>query len=190
MARNFPTNPRTGLREFCKRLILLEYSKRGVDLIVKVSSLLFFKEESMGKEEGEKTKAEGAICDICGAAFKDKRGLAGHKAGRHGVRSATTGATIITEQELETPPAPEAKPTQTEETRERDEVELTTIRTAGIFTYEITLPADAFTLYNLAKACGLEKDEEKLFDEWVWDCIRARFSKDYKQQLVLAPVED
>ncbi len=59
----------------------------------------------------------------------------------------------------------------------------------GIFRYTITLPADAFVLFNIAKAYGLETDSDKLFDEWVWDCIRWRFEKDYKRQLVLAPVE-
>lgn len=88
---------------------------------------------------------------------------------------------------LASPPAqdlPEAEPPETEKG------EITTVRTAGIFAYEITLPADAYTLFNLAKACGLEPNGDKLFDEWIWDCVRARFSKDYKQQLVLAPVED
>ena len=99
------------------------------------------------------------------------------------------------------PPAPETKPApagepqnlseaEPPETEERGKVEITTVKTAGIFTYEITLPADAFTLFNLAKACELETNSEKPFDEWVWDCIRARFSKDYKQQLVLAPLEE
>lgn len=81
---------------------------------------------------------------------------------------------------------PEGIPAEEETTK----AEITTVKTAGIFTYEITLPADAFTLFNLAKACGLEPNGDKLFDEWVWDCIRARFSKDYKQQLILAPVEE
>jgi len=106
------------------------------------------------------------------------------------------------ETKLETPPpAPETKPApagepqnlseaEPPETEGRGKVEITTVKTAGIFTYEITLPADAFTLFNLAKACELETNSEKPFDEWVWDCIRARFSKDYKQQLVLAPLEE
>jgi hypothetical protein len=81
---------------------------------------------------------------------------------------------------------PEAEPLETED---RVKVEITTVKTAGIFTYEITLPSDAYTLFNLAKACELETDGEKSFDEWVWDCIRARFTKDYKKQLILAPVE-
>lgn len=60
----------------------------------------------------------------------------------------------------------------------------------GLFSYAITLPADAFTLFNLAKFSGLEEDSDKPFDEWVWDCITARFRCDYKKQLVLAPVEE
>ena len=81
-------------------------------------------------------------------------------------------------------------PENLSETGERGKVETTTVKTAGIFTYEMTLPADAFTLFNLAKACELETNKEKTFDEWVWDCITTRFSKDYKKQLVLAPVEE
>jgi len=52
------------------------------------------------------------------------------------------------------------------------------------------LPADAFTLFNLAKFSGLEKDGNKPFDEWVWDCITARFKYDYKRQLILAPLQE
>ena len=72
------------------------------------------------------------------------------------------------------------------------EVEVTEVKASseGIFRYTITLPADAFTLFNIAKSFGLEKDSEKPFEEWLWDCIRERFEKDYKMQLVLAPVED
>lgn len=70
------------------------------------------------------------------------------------------------------------------------EVEVTEASSVGILRYTITLPADAFTLFNLAKACGLEKDSEKPFDEWIWDCIRMRYETDYKMRLVLAPVEN
>jgi hypothetical protein len=62
------------------------------------------------------------------------------------------------------------------------------VSTEGIFRYTITLPADAFMLFNIAKAYGLETDSDKLFDEWVWDCIQKRFEKDYERRLVLAPV--
>lgn len=85
---------------------------------------------------------------------------------------------------------PEVKPpSDVPETEGGGKVEIATVKAAGVFTYEITLPADAFTLFNLAKACGLEPNDGKLFDEWIWDCVRARFSKDYKKQLVLAPLE-
>ena len=60
----------------------------------------------------------------------------------------------------------------------------------GIFETKVTLPANAFTLFNLAKACGLEKEKDKTFDEWLWDCIRRRFATDYKMQLVMAPIEE
>jgi len=83
---------------------------------------------------------------------------------------------------------PELEPPEAEE--ETTKAEIITVKNAGTFTYEITLPADAFTLFNLAKACGLEPNGDKLFDEWIWDCVRARFTKDYKKQLVLAPLEE
>jgi len=72
------------------------------------------------------------------------------------------------------------------------EVEVTEVKASpeGIFRYTITLPADAFMLFNIAKYFGLEKDSEKLFDEWLWDCIRMRYETDYKMRLVLAPVEN
>ena len=96
------------------------------------------------------------------------------------------------EVEIEIGEPPEAKPEAKGEKEEEKEKEITTPQASseGIFRYTITLPADAFTLFNLAKACGLEKDGRKLFDEWVWDCIRKRYESDYKMQLVLAPVEE
>ena len=70
------------------------------------------------------------------------------------------------------------------------EAEVTEVEASseGIVRYTITLPADAFTLFNLAKFSGLEKDTEKPFEEFLWDCIVARFRYDYKMQLVLAPI--
>jgi len=64
------------------------------------------------------------------------------------------------------------------------------ITSEGIFAYTIHLPADAFTLFNLAKFSGLEKDGGKPFDEFVWDCILARFRYDFEMQLVLAPLPE
>jgi len=149
----------------------------------------------MGKKESEIINAERPICDICGDTFKDKRGLAGHMAGRHGVRSTAAGATITMRQTLETPSVPVetlpqalgAKPTPIEETIERDEVELIPMTVPGIFSYEITLPADAFTYYNMARGIGLEP-ADKDFDEWLWDCIRKRFETDYQLQILIAPL--
>ena len=76
-------------------------------------------------------------------------------------------------------------------TEKDDEVSETVqpqISSKGIFSYTISLPADAFALFNIAKAAGLEKDGEKSFDAWVWDCIKKRFEKDYKRRLVLAAI--
>lgn len=72
----------------------------------------------------------------------------------------------------------------------KEEVKEPEVSSEGIFRYTISLPADAFMLFNIAKSHGLEKDGGKPFDEWVWDCIKARFEKDYKMQLVLAPVAE
>lgn len=79
---------------------------------------------------------------------------------------------------------------KSEEAGKEGEVTEPQVSSEGIFRYTISLPADAFTLFNLAKAVGLEKDLEKPFDEWVWDCITRRFVTDYKMQLILAPVEE
>ena len=88
-----------------------------------------------------------------------------------------------------------AEPPPSEESDEKSQGVDVEIREAitsseGILRYTITLPADAFTLFNLAKACGLEKDSEMPFDEWLWDCIRKRYETDYKVHLVLAPLEE
>ena len=103
--------------------------------------------------------------------------------------------TVITTVEEIRPPEvelepPEAKPKAKDGKEEEKETITPQASSEGIFRYTISLPADAFTLFNLAKVCGLEKDGKKLFDEWVWDCIRKRYESDYKMQLVLAPVEE
>ncbi|MBA7547543.1 hypothetical protein ES705_39965 [subsurface metagenome] len=70
------------------------------------------------------------------------------------------------------------------------EVEASEITSEGIFAYTIHLPSDAFTMFNLAKFSGLEKDGEKPFDEWIWDCVLARFRYDYEMELILAPIPE
>jgi len=87
------------------------------------------------------------------------------------------------------PPEEPEKPGEPEKAEKPEELTAPQVSREGIFRYTITLPADAFVLFNIAKAYGLEKDSDKLFDEWVWDCIKKRFEKDYGKQLVLAPVE-
>lgn len=79
--------------------------------------------------------------------------------------------------------------TKEAEDGEKEERVISPEITGGIFRYTITLPADAFTLFNVARGFGLEKDG-KLFDEWIFDCITKRFEKDYKMQLILAPLEE
>jgi len=86
------------------------------------------------------------------------------------------------EEELEEPP-------RVKEKAEKEGKEVKEISSDGIFRYTITLPADAFTMFNIAKANGLEP-KNKIFDEFAWECIVARFEKDYKMQIVLAPIEE
>ncbi|GAJ20657.1 unnamed protein product, partial [marine sediment metagenome] len=67
------------------------------------------------------------------------------------------------------------EPPRGKEKAEKESKEVKEISSEGIFRYTITLPADAFTLFNIAKANDLEP-KDKLFDEFVWECIRARFA--------------
>lgn len=98
------------------------------------------------------------------------------------------GEVIESEEEEEEEP-PEEPPRGKEKAEKEGREVIKEISSEGIFRYTITLPADAFALFNIAKANGLEKDG-KIFDEFVWDCITARFEKDYKKQLILAPIEE
>jgi len=93
------------------------------------------------------------------------------------------------EEQEEEEEEPSEEPPRGKEKAEKEGREVKEISSDGIFRYTITLPADAFALFNIAKANGLEKDG-KIFDEFVWDCITARFEKDYKKQLILAPIEE
>jgi len=74
---------------------------------------------------------------------------------------------------------------------EVDEIEMQatelTIEADGVFRIELILPADAFTLHNLARAVGLERSDIT-FSEWTWDCILKRFETDYQMQLIIAPL--
>jgi len=85
------------------------------------------------------------------------------------------------DEELEEPPR--------KEKAEKEGKEVKEISSDGIFRYTITLPADAFAMFNIAKANGLEP-KDKIFDEFCWECIVARFEKDYRKQLILAPIEE
>lgn len=58
----------------------------------------------------------------------------------------------------------------------------------GLIEYTLTLPAAAFTLFDMAKSFGLVKDGEMTFDQWVYECIDRRFTADYNLQIVLQPV--
>lgn len=93
------------------------------------------------------------------------------------------------EEEVEVESEEEEEPPRAKEKAEKEGKEVKEISSEGIFRYTVTLPADAFTLFNIAKANGLEP-KDKIFDEFLWECIRARFAKDYKKQLILAPIEE
>ncbi len=94
--------------------------------------------------------------------------------------------------EAEVEVQPEVKPEEAAEVKAKakaekePEITIPQPTSEGILRYTISLPADAFTLFNLAKFTGLE-DGDKLFDEWIWECITARYRTDYKMRLVLAP---
>lgn len=92
------------------------------------------------------------------------------------------------EEELEEEEETEEEGEEEEKPKKQKEITRPQVSSEGIFRYTINLPADAFALFNIAVAHGLEKDGNKVFDEWVWDCIRARFEHDYRMQLVLAPI--
>lgn len=88
------------------------------------------------------------------------------------------------------PPEAKVEPPKVEKEKKEEEITEPTVSPDGIFAYTIHLPADAFTLFGLAKFSGLEKDSDKPFDEWLWDCVMKRFETDYKRQLVLAPIKE
>ena len=93
----------------------------------------------------------------------------------------------LTDEELEARGKGKEEELEAKGKGKKEEPEITS---EGIFAYTIHLPADAFTLFNLAKFSGLEKDGDKPFDEFVWDCIHARFKYDYEMELVLAPIPE
>jgi hypothetical protein len=70
---------------------------------------------------------------------------------------------------------------------EKEDIKEPQLVSDGFIKQTITLPVDAYTLFNLVRAFKIEK-EDKRFDAWIWDCISKRFLLDYKVQLVLAPI--
>lgn len=78
------------------------------------------------------------------------------------------------------------------ETEEQPEPGLKGVTPTGMIQYTVTLPPEAFTYYNLAMAWDFDGNNGKYkpFDVWLFECITKRFEKDYKMQLVLAPLEE
>ena len=93
------------------------------------------------------------------------------------------------EVEKEPEEVPEAELEEEGEVKGKGETAEPQVDAFGILRYTVTLPADAFTLFNMAKVAGLEKSD-KVFDVWLWDCVRKRFEKDYKMQVVLAGIAE
>lgn len=58
----------------------------------------------------------------------------------------------------------------------------------GMIDYTLTLPPEAFAMFNMAKSFGFIKDGEMSFDQWVCECIDRRFTTDYNVEIVLQPV--
>lgn len=151
--------------------------KRGIRLVDKNSGAVFARTLNEARDKGflEPTPAPGAIVGVPlpSEAAKEPPG--------EPLTKVEPGAKVEAKVE-----SPEEKPEKAKE----GELTEPQVSGEGIFRYTITLPADAFTLFNMAKAAGKEKDVDKSFDVWVWDCIRKRFEKDYKLQVVLAGIEE
>ena len=72
---------------------------------------------------------------------------------------------------------------------EDDDVRTIRVPASGLITMRVTLPADALAYHNMARAIGVEPTDRD-FDDWLWDCIKARFEKDYRLQVMIAGVPD
>lgn len=62
----------------------------------------------------------------------------------------------------------------------------------GMIQHQITLPPEAYVMYNLAQAWGLSGEAKKNqnLNEWIFDCIRIRYELDYGLELCLSRVVD
>lgn len=72
---------------------------------------------------------------------------------------------------------------------EEKEVTVPEIVGDSLIRYTITLPVDAFTLFNIVRGLGLE-NPDMLFDEWLFACITERIRLGYKKQLVLCDIPE
>ncbi|MBA7614699.1 hypothetical protein ES703_21968 [subsurface metagenome] len=105
---------------------------------------------------------------------------------REAVAEAEAMAEALAEAEAEAKAEAEA---EAKARGEEGEITVPQVSPEGILRYTVTLPADAFALFNMAKACGYV-DKEKIFDEFLWECITKRFERDWKVQVVIAPLEE
>jgi len=99
------------------------------------------------------------------------------------------GATDTRSKVRELEPEPEVDDPVDEVETDEFEMQATefTIEADGVFRVEVILPADAFTLFNMAKGLGLDR-RDITFNEWIWGCILKRYETDYRMQLIMAPL--
>jgi len=88
---------------------------------------------------------------------------------------------------------PEPEVDEPVEEIEVDDIEMQaadlTVEADGVFRVEVILPADAFTLFNMARGLGLDR-RDITFNEWIWECILKRYETDYRVQLIVAPLAE
>jgi hypothetical protein len=63
-----------------------------------------------------------------------------------------------------------------------------TLTVGGLIEYTLTLPAQAFAYFEIAKQFKLIKDDDMGFDEWVFECLDRRFVADYGVEIVVQPI--
>jgi len=62
-----------------------------------------------------------------------------------------------------------------------------TLTEEGLIEYTLMLPAQAFHYFDMAKQFFI-KDDNMIFDQWVFECIHRRFTADYGVEIVMQPI--
>lgn len=157
-----------------KGLLTIEPLPAPGVVLQEAASTMTAEELAKAAEKGPKSSVEGVTKPIEEVA---------EKAAEEAVEKAIKEAEAA-EEAAEAAVEPEEK-----QKGKEGEIKIPQASPEGILRYTITLPAEAFAMFNMAKACGLEPDKEMPFDEWMWDCIKKRFECDYKVQIVVAKLE-